>query len=66
MAKAIDVQETELKMFQLYFLLKIASFSSDELEPIEVKSLFELAYQLSIPVSCFMQTLEEEVCNDGK
>lgn len=66
MAKAIDIQETELKSFQLYSLLKAASFSADELEPIEVKSLFELAYQLSIPVSCFMQNLEQEACNDGK
>ena len=66
MASEIDIQETELKSYQLYLLLIVASLSSDELEPSEVKSLFELAYQLSIPISCFMQTLESEALNDGK
>lgn len=66
MTKEIYIQETELKSYQLYSLLKVASLSSDELEPLEVKSLFELAYQLSIPINCFMQTLESETLNDGK
>lgn len=66
MAKEIDVQQAELESFQLYALLKAAAFSSDELEPSETKALFELAYSLSVPVSCFMQSLEQEICNDGK
>jgi hypothetical protein len=66
MAKEIDVQQAELESFQLYALLKAVAFSSDELEPSETKALFELAYSLSVPVSCFMQGLEQEICNDGK
>ena len=62
----IDVQLAELKSFQLYTLLKAAAFSSDELEPSETKALFDLAYDLSVPVSNFLQSAENEVIGNGK
>ncbi|VTP13193.1 hypothetical protein PUATCC27989T_01027 [Phytobacter ursingii] len=62
----IDIQLAELKSFQLYALLKAAAFAADELEESEVKALFELAYDLSVPVSTFLQLIEEETVNNGK
>lgn len=59
MVNESELHKAEMNSFKLYALLKAASFSSDELETVDVKALFELAYDLSVPVSCYLQTQVE-------
>ncbi|HEO9916651.1 hypothetical protein CRX67_09510 [Enterobacteriaceae bacterium A-F18] len=66
MAKESELQRASLSGYKLFALLKVAAFAADELEESEVKALFELAYDLSVPVSIFLQLIEEETVKNGK
>ncbi|EHF8255999.1 hypothetical protein B8Z58_001823 [Enterobacter roggenkampii] len=66
MAKESELQRASLSGYKLFALLKVAAFAADELEPSETKALFELAYDLSVSVSNFLQSAENEVIGNGK
>ncbi|POP41766.1 hypothetical protein CHU32_24705 [Superficieibacter electus] len=63
MKKESELQSASLAGYKLFALLKVAAFSGEELEPIEAKAIFELAYDLSVPVSSFILSLEQEALN---